>query len=371
MGKARLMVRNFITAASMLTPVSNATGRVTNPQKEGSGSGSVIISGNYSGTSDLNYSIQIDGAGEVGVATFRWSDDGGATWDATLVLTSTSPIAMNNGLSVQFAGGSGTDFVLNDTWQFRAFLPYGAAKLIDRDRDTEYRSLNANVQLTVVIDLSEPKAPDALIIDKHNFGSTAVIRIQGNSANSWGSPPVNEVVTWAKNSIIHFFTTTKASRLYRYWRLFVDNIGNADGYYRGAELFLGPYLELTRSFALGDAQRSHRMGVRQQLPSGRWLVGFSARAQEFDLVWEFLSATERDLLFEQFARLSDQTNRKVLPLWFNPDADDPRVLDPNEDNWVGNVFMCEWEGAAEARAGQQAPGRFDMPMRLFEIPRTV
>lgn len=50
----------------------------------GSGTGIAASGGSYLGTTNRNYKIQIDTAGAIGVATFKWSNDGGATWAGTL-----------------------------------------------------------------------------------------------------------------------------------------------------------------------------------------------------------------------------------------------------------------------------------------------
>lgn len=74
------------------------------------------IGGTYSGGSALNYHIKIDLAGAKGEAKFKWSDDGGSTWDDTGVLTGDA-IALNNGLTVTFDVQA---YTLNDEWEFFA-----------------------------------------------------------------------------------------------------------------------------------------------------------------------------------------------------------------------------------------------------------
>lgn len=358
MAKARLFAENFLTAASMLTPSTTALGQISNPQKEGSGVGSIQVAGNFSGTSDIDYVVQIDGAGELGAATFRWSDDDGSTWDAAGVTTSASPITLNNGVTVTFAGGSGTDFALNDLWRFKAWLPYGRAKLLDLDRDTEYRSANVSAILTLAMDLGQAKTPLALIIGDHNFSSSAVIQIQGSSASDFSSLGVDEVVTWRSGSMLHYFTT--ASRLFRYWRLRVDNIGNSDGYYRLSTLYLGTYVDLAQSFALGDVRRRQRMAARERLISGRWSGGLNTVVMEFDVVWEYLSEADKDRLVTAFNTTNNTTTRTISPLYFNPDSDTP-----------GDIFLCEWEEALEIITLADAPGRYRVGARLLEVARTV
>src|SRR6185295_11083201 len=83
---------------------------------------------------------EIETTGEIGSATFKWSNDGGATFTATGVATSTSPVTLQNGITIQWSQGAGNDVVAGDNWRFKGYLPYGRDKILDRDRDTEWRS---------------------------------------------------------------------------------------------------------------------------------------------------------------------------------------------------------------------------------------
>jgi len=73
-------------------------------------------SGTYTGTSDLDYVVEIDGAGSPD--TFKWSDDGGSTWDATGVAITGSAQTLNNGVEITFANTTG--HAVGDRWEFTA-----------------------------------------------------------------------------------------------------------------------------------------------------------------------------------------------------------------------------------------------------------
>lgn len=79
-----------------------------------SGSGLFSFFGDFSFATDLSYKIEITTGGNIGTAIFRWSDDGGSTWDEEGVTTTASPYLMNNGLYAYFEPGAGADFVTND-----------------------------------------------------------------------------------------------------------------------------------------------------------------------------------------------------------------------------------------------------------------
>jgi hypothetical protein len=150
MGRARFMYDNFITDESMLTVTSLYDGLVTSALKDGTGSAVITTSGTFTNAIDLEYVVEIDsvaGGAGVGQATFKWSDDGGATWDATGVTTSATDITLNNGVNVKWTAGSGDDFIVGDKWYFKGINRFNAGKMIDLNRDSRYRSALEEVLL--------------------------------------------------------------------------------------------------------------------------------------------------------------------------------------------------------------------------------
>lgn len=342
----------------MLTPSSSATGIVSRGQKEGSGSAALTTDGDFSGSQDLDYLIQVDLAGEVGVATFLWSDDGGDTVDATGVVTSTSLQTLNNGVRVSFAGGSGTDFTLGDVWRFKGILPYGKGKVIDRDRDTEFRSGDPTTgAITVTIDLGSAKTPTAFILMDHNLTANAQIRLLSSDDN-FATIVDNDVVTYRSGSILHYIGSP--ARTHRYWRVSILDTGNSDGYLRWSEMFLGTYTELSRSFELGDVRSRVRLAQRSLSPAGRYFGGLNDVVTVFNLMWDHLSSADKTSLIAVYNDTNDTTNNKVLPVFFNPDS-----------GVLTDIFFCEWEGSGDAKTMPPFPERFQVPSRLVEIPRTV
>lgn len=66
---------------------------------------------------DLNYKVEIDGTGTPN--TFKWSDDGGSTWDATGVSITGSDQTLNNGVTIRFGATTGHTSTNNWTWTAR------------------------------------------------------------------------------------------------------------------------------------------------------------------------------------------------------------------------------------------------------------
>lgn len=101
------------------------TRRGHNLTKIGSGSATLVLRGDYSRQEKRRFVVQIQSSGAVGAATFRWSKDGGLTWEAEGLVSGDKqhPVALWAGLSVYWEAGSGTHLVAGDYWSFWAGEP--------------------------------------------------------------------------------------------------------------------------------------------------------------------------------------------------------------------------------------------------------
>jgi hypothetical protein len=101
------------------------THRVHNLTKIGSGSATLVLEGDYSRAEKCRFVLQIQTTGPVGAATFRWSKDGGLTWDASGLISGDQqhPVALTGGLEVYWEPGPGTHLVAGDYWTFWAGEP--------------------------------------------------------------------------------------------------------------------------------------------------------------------------------------------------------------------------------------------------------
>lgn len=358
-GKASFLHTNMIPDTDGgITASTQAPGVTSRPQKEGAGSANAILSGSYSGTNDLDYVIEIETTGEIGAATFRWSQDGGSTFVATGVTTSTAPVALNNGISIRWTQGAGNDVVDGDIWRFKAYLPYHRRKVLDRERDTEWRSTSVASQ-TLTFDLGSAQQPTVLALLDHNLTSTGSIVLQASAVSNFAVIAASWVIPWRSGSLVHFLGAPLQT--VQYWRLQVSDAANPDGYLRISEVFLGGYTQLTHTFELGDFRGKVRAGARDRTNSGKYYGAVNAVLRVFDLSWVRLDQTDRDaLILTVFDALNDLENRQVRPVFFSP-----------MDTDLAQIYLCEWQEQAVAGSEADAPERYTVPIRLVEQPRTL
>ena len=82
--------------------------------------------------------------------------------------------------------------------------------------------------------------PTAAAIAGHNLSSGATVKIQGNDADLWVGPTVNETIIWRAGVMTYFFTGSGL----RFWRFHFADAANPDGYIQAGRLMLGDHLQM-------------------------------------------------------------------------------------------------------------------------------
>lgn len=91
---------------------------------------------------------------------------------------------------------------------------------------------------TLVIDLGSASTVTSCIIHNHTLtAGDSLIKIQGNATDSWGSPSVDETLTYAATTLYKVFT----GGAYRYWR-FTFTKASAGVTRDIGRIFLGAYV---------------------------------------------------------------------------------------------------------------------------------
>ena len=72
----------------------------------------------YWGDKRLTWRVQIDAAGFTGSATYKYSQDSGASWEEEGIKTGTNWKPLGLGVQVRFEGWAGTAYADGDYWQF-------------------------------------------------------------------------------------------------------------------------------------------------------------------------------------------------------------------------------------------------------------
>ncbi len=321
MSKCRFLYENEITAASQIAVSSSFYGVIGGIYAEQLGSATVQNGGLYSASEDKGYVAEIDSVAagkEVGQATFKWFDDDGQTWSETGVTTQTGAYLMSNGVTVQFATGTGDDFELGDKWSWICKNNYGKQKIFDLDRDFVYRSRSLDDPNTITLTFASAKNIKALAILDHNLSSAAVITLMGNTSDAWGAPAYSQVVAWNTEKIGYYLDQT-----YQYWRLQISDQSNSDGYIEIGELYLGDYLELSKNHNYDWDQITAAFETSQKSRAGADKISLDYLQEGFQLAFNYIPKTDIDSLLSMFKAVKNEAAGTVSPVFFNIVSDEP------------------------------------------------
>jgi len=336
----RFLYDNYITSETMMTVSSLKDGLVTSALKNGTGSAVIVIQGNFTGQTDLEFVVEIDtlGTGEVGSSTYKWTNGSGG-WNASGVVTSASPTTLSDGVKISFISGSGADFVLGDKWYFKGINLYNAGKMIDLNRDSRYRSAGLGSPNRITIDLNSAMEVSTVIIHDHNFSPTVTITIEGDSANTFdsgvgGAAEISETITRSSIKIVHYMATLLA---FRYWRIKVTDASNPDGYIEISELFVGRYMQLSKSYNIGPSSAREFLYTVQENVSGVRRYRYHNVRYSFSYEFAYMLRADLDKLLSMFESLNSKEYGTMKPFWFNEDYAYPG------DTWLVNAYNLDTE----------------------------
>lgn len=332
-GQLRFMPTNKIQNVSEITLSSQASGRISGVKKRGSGSAVMKRFGPFQGAFGLSYYIEVDSVSagvSVGQATIRWrtSDTPEGDWESSGVLTATSPAialsadGLGTNITINFTGAPGDDFVLGDNWQFECRANFGGEFLIDRNRNTYWKSTGIASE-NIVIDYGTPTKITAAILQDHNFTAAATVKFQANASDSWGSPSVDYTFATITDPLIYYLDAT-----YQYNRWLIEDPTNTDAFLQVANIMHSEYLTLQKVNSIWGAQQVPGMRL-QENESEPGVLRRYWYADRDDLVLDFgrtLSNADVATLITMAETLRDTDNKQILPLWVHQFYDQPETL---------------------------------------------
>lgn len=174
-GERRPFLRGFYRARAELLEVTPA--QITDPVKNGSGSATLKVLGTFWGERHTDYLLLVESTGEVGLATFRWSTDGGRSWEATGLTACgpQAPVTLSQGLAVYWDAGLGDDLVAGDQFSFTALAPVYRYRLYGAPF-VEITAVYLNDELTWEGVAADPKTGDLLVTGRSAQVSARVVK---------------------------------------------------------------------------------------------------------------------------------------------------------------------------------------------------
>lgn len=151
-------------------------------------------------------------------------------------------------------------------------------------------------------DLGIPSNPTGLVgvVDRNSsiaFGSSSVIKLQGNSTNNWDAPEFEGDVSISQGAITLLDSAGFHSAPLRYWRLYFEDRDNPNGYVELGAVCLGLHTTITRGcpvFPLRTNFQDRTSVVFSE--NGRTIAGRKNKYQKFEIEWQGLDRASFEAL---------------------------------------------------------------------------
>lgn len=288
-------------------------------------------SGGYFVVTTSNYTIDFDdGAGAI-----SGNLTPGAYTAAELVLEikqtldvagpATHTVTYDNGKFNIAADGASFSFL----WSSGAGTAVTAATLLGFDRTSdstgslEYESAFAvyHTEEWIEIDLGSPEAIDSFAmifdaVDGCQLSESAVVKIQANVVNAWDTPIVNVTLTLDEDYEV-FTNRWSSDQTYRYWRIYFQDISNANGCVEIGNIFLTKATQLSQMPSIGFSHTLGDRSKRQENDYGNEFFDIYPSRREFTFNHTALTEADLETLYQIYERVG-----RVVPIcvWLDPAA---------------------------------------------------
>ena len=145
----------------------------------------------------------------------------------------------------------------------------------------------------IVSDLGSAKAVWSVCLKKFNFSASAVVKIQANATNVWSSPSVNVTLSLVQDLKTHYFTSAQT---YRYWRIYIQDAANDDGYIELGRVFIGPYLSPTKNINKNYSTNYADPSDSIMSDGGQISNNLKTKYRQFTFKFDFMSAADLALM---------------------------------------------------------------------------
>ena len=106
----------------------------------------------------------------------------------------------------------------------------------------------------------------------------------------------------------------------RYWHLQITDAANTDGYIDIEDIFLGSYMELSKTYSLGFSKGFKLLYDSNPTPYGVAKKRFYNRQRSFTYNFNLLIAADITLLEAMIDSIASRSTGQLLPFWLNDDS---------------------------------------------------
>lgn len=248
-----------------------------------------VLPGNYASTTSFLAAIKT-AMDSIGASTYTVTQD-----TTTLKIKITS-----NGL-----GGAGIFNLKTSDAGFTLGSVIGFSSAVDLTGSLTYTAdtLKIHTSEFIKIDCGLPLNIRAVIICGPDRNGTlkisqgATVKIQGNNTDNWTAPTYDQSLTWDDELMIKISSVDFNSSPLRYWRIYIVDPSNSQGFIELGTVFIGNYFEATRGAVVYPlTQVREDNSERYQSENGTRFHEIRPISQTYEASWEHLTKTELESL---------------------------------------------------------------------------
>ncbi len=187
---------------------------------------------------------------------------------------------------------------------------------------------------------------DACAIIAHNFSASAAVVIQGNTADTWISPGLSQVITYREGTMVLYFT----SSAYRWWKFAFDDTTNPDSYYEIGRLVLGTYLQMSTGSLVEFPEKHPRSDQMLFSVSNQPYSDIGVEHKELDYRFEHAGGTTKTAIetlwgscgrFKPFLLMNYDTSYATIPPLYASVTNDIIFEHLKFDKWSFDISLRE------------------------------
>lgn len=234
---------------------------------------------------------------------------------------------------------------------------FPASNLKNPFRSKRWRSVDADTEHWVRFDFKTIEEVNSVVVmwpreDGVLLSETAEIRIQANATDVWTSPAIDQELTLNNDYSIasHFFEDAQE---YRYWRLVVTDVGNANDFVEVGIVVIGQSLELQEP-ENGFGFQTIDQSKTQVNDYGHVYVDEYPNLRSIDIDFAYMNYDDIKTLQESYNRVG--TKRPVL-----------LALDPDESVFDKDHFLIYGKYASSQELTHVMHKLFDSGITIVEL----
>jgi len=134
------------------------------------------------------------------------------------------------------------------------------------------------------------------LVRYHNLRQGSSFRIQAHASDDWGAPSLNsqvEVTAAMVSESVLFLDLSSDPKTYQWWRLFIDDASNPDGFFKIGRPFAGSHFEPSMNFSFARPWKPNDPSTILESGGGQIFAIEKAKYDAWEYSFEGLSTSDK------------------------------------------------------------------------------